>query len=174
MHHLPGCDSMSKFGTKAAALKADPVHYLSDFGKELNSINFILVEEFLVNVYKSGTSCRTMDELRYYLYHHSKRTILELPPTSRAVKGHVLRAFYGTYLQLHCLDNPQLDPRDFGYIEADSILEPDHCQILLPDDFAIPCNCSSCATKRCVCRKLDIRCCPYCKCQLKECKNLGH
>ena len=41
LHHLAGCDSSSKFGTKSAALKADPVRYLSDFGKELNCINFI-------------------------------------------------------------------------------------------------------------------------------------
>lgn len=174
LHHLTGCDSTSKFGTKAAALKADPVHYLSDFGKELNCINFILVEEFLVNVYKSGTSCRTMDELRYYLYHHSKKTILELPPTSRSVRGHVLRAFFGTYLQLHCVSNPQLDPRHFGFIEEDGNLQPDQLQVLLPDDFALPCKCTSCSTKRCVCRQLVIKCCPYCKCQVKGCQNLYH
>ena len=148
LHHLTGCDSTSKFGTKAAGLKANPGHYLCDFGKDPNDIDFGLVEEFLVNVYKSGTHCKSMDELRYHLYHHhSKKTILDLPPTSHSIKGHILRAFHGTYLRLHCLDRPQLDPQSFGFSQEDGIMQPDRLQILLPDDFPMPCKCKSCAKK---------------------------
>ena len=173
LHHLTGCDSTSKVGTKAAGLKANPGHYLCDFGKDPNDIDFGLVEEFLVNVYKSSRHSQSMDELRYHLYHHSKKTILDLPPTSRSIKGHILRAFYGTYLQLHCLDSPQLDPQSFGFSQVDGIMQPDRLQVLLPDDFPMPCNCTSCATKRCHCRQLDMTCCPYCGCQAsnKGCKN---
>lgn len=174
LHHLTGCDSTSKVGTKAAGLKANPGHYLRDFGKDPTDIDFGLVEEFLVKVYKSNSQCKSMDDLRYHLYHHSKNTIVDLPPTSRAIKGHILRAFYGTYLQIHCLDSPQLDPQSFGFSQVDGIMQPDRLQILLPDDFPMPCNCTSCATKRCPCRQVGIRCCPYCHCKAsnsKVCKN---
>ena len=64
-----------------------------------------------------------MDELRYYLFLQSKKTILELPPTSRATKGQILRAFHGTYLQLHCLNGHSLDALEFGFYEDDRALE---------------------------------------------------
>ena len=73
LHHLTGCDSTSKFGTKAAGLKSNPAFYLCDFGNDSTNNNFSLVEQFLVNVFKPGTSCTSMDDLRYYLYHHSKK-----------------------------------------------------------------------------------------------------
>ena len=97
VHHLTGCDSTSKFGGKSSALKSNAAHYLQNFGKDPNIINLEMAEEFLVNVYKPGTKCKTLDELRYNLYHHSKKTILNLPPTSHAI-GHIRRAFFGTYL----------------------------------------------------------------------------
>lgn len=174
LHHLTGCDSTSKFGTKAAGLKANPDHYLQNFGKHPNEIDFLLTEEFLVNVYKSGTPCKTLDELRYYLFHHSKNTILDLLPSSHSIKGHILRAFYGTYMQLHCLEKVSLDPRNFGYSAADGILEPERRQVLLPDDFPMPCKCTSCATNRCLCRQHELMCCQYCRCQAsdKGCNNL--
>lgn len=85
LNHLTGCDSTSKFGTKVAGLKANPCHFLQDFGKHPNDNDFVLVEEFLVNVYKPGTPNKTMDDLGYHVLHHNnnkKKTILDLPPTS--------------------------------------------------------------------------------------------
>ena len=91
-----------------------------------------------------------MDKLRYHVFHHSKKkkkkkkTPLNLPPTSRATKDHIIRAFYGTYLQLHCLEIVCLDPKNFGYSLADDILQPRRDQVLLPEDFPMPCKCTSC------------------------------
>ena len=140
LHHLTGCDSTSTSGIKAAALQANPCHYLYNFGKHPNDIDFVVTEEFLVNVYKLGTSCKTMGELRYHLFHCSKKTTLDLPPTSQSIKGNILRAFYGTYLQLHCLEKVHLDSQNFDYSLADGILQPNQNQILLPDDFPMPCK----------------------------------
>jgi len=130
-----------------------------------------------VHVYQSKvpSDCQTSDRLRYHLFHHSSKTILNLPPTSRLTRDHIQRAVYGAQMQIHCLDNPQIDPKDFGFYEQDGLLRPVRDQILLPDDFPIPCKCTACTTKCCSCRKLDIRCCPDCKCQTsdKGCKNLG-
>jgi len=99
----------------------------------------------------------------------------DLPPTSRLTRDHIQRAVYGAHMQIHCLDNPQIDPNDFGFYEQDGLLRLVRDQILLPDDFPMPCKCTACAMKCCSCRKLDIRCCPDCKCQTsdKGCKNLG-
>ena len=81
-----------------------------------------------------------MGELRYHLFHCSKKTILDLPPTSQSIKGNILRAFYGTYLQLHCLEKVHLDSQNFDYSLVDGILQPNQNQILLPDDFPMPCK----------------------------------
>ena len=61
LHHLTDCDSTSKFGTIAAGLKSNPAFYLFDFGNDPTHINFPLVEQFLVNEFKPGTSCTSMD-----------------------------------------------------------------------------------------------------------------
>ena len=122
----------------------------------------VLIEEFLVNVYKSRTPCKTMDELKYHLFHQSKKKYSGSTPNSRAIQGHVLKAFYGTYLQLHCLTKMQLDPQNFGYSVADGILQPDRRQIILPENFPMPCKCTSCATKQCPCSHLVLRWCQYC------------
>ena len=95
-------------------MKAKPEVYLNDFGKDPENINLQLIEEYLVQVYKIGASRKMLDELRYHLYHHNKKTINGLPP-SRAIEGRILRAFHGTYLQMHCLDGPRLNSTHFGY-----------------------------------------------------------
>ena len=173
LHHLTGCDSSSKFGTKAAGLKANPAQHLQQLGKDPANIDFVGVEHYLVNTFKSRTHCESMDQLRYYLYHHNKKTIVDLPPTSRSVRRHILRAFYGTYLQLHCLDNAELNPCEFVFYQDDGALLPDGKQALLPDDFPMLCRCTACATKRCPCRQNEIKGCPYCSCQAtnKGCRN---
>ena len=109
-----------------------------------------------------------MDQLRYHLYHHRKKTIVDLPPTSCSGRGHILQAFYGTYLQLHCLDDAELNPCEFGFYQDDGTLLPDIKQALVPDDFPMPCRCTACATKCCPCRQNEIKYCPYCSCQAVE------
>ena len=54
------------------------------------NIDFAGVEQYLVNFFKSGTHCESMDHLRYHLHHHSKKTIVDLPPTSCSGRGHIL------------------------------------------------------------------------------------
>ena len=173
VHHLTGSDTTSKFGTKAAGLKAKPEVYLKDFGKDPQSINVKLTEEYLVQVYKSGASAKTLDELRFHLYHHSKKTIIDLPATSRAAEGHIRRAFHGAYLQMYCLNGPKLDATYFGYSYENECMKPCLYQKLLPEDFPMPCNCKTCASIRCPCREAQYPCCPYCGCNAttNTCKN---
>lgn len=164
-HQLTGSDSNSKFGTKLGALKAKPELFLEGFGGDPNNINLEKAEEYLVQVIKPGVPFKSMDALRYYLYLQSKKTILELPPTSRATKGHILRAFYGTYIQLHCLHGHSLDALEYGYYRDSELLKPCENKMLVPDDLPTSCGCGKCARVSCACRSNNVSCCIYCNCK---------
>ena len=70
VHTLSGCDTTSKFGTKAAALTADPVSFLQGFGVNPNDPcideTMAKAEAYLVQVLKPGSLCKTTDDLRYH------------------------------------------------------------------------------------------------------------
>ncbi len=178
VHALTGMDTTSKFGTKAAGLKANPAMYLMEFGQSIDNLCLEDAEEYLVKTYKNNSTCKTLDELRYYVYHQEKtKTISDLPPTSFSARGHIMRAFYSTYLQVHCLDGLKLEPRDYGFEESDSgILMPTRYHRLIPGDLVMNCKCLKCSTDRwCICRQKKVKCCEYCRCQGNEkdadCKN---
>ena len=135
IHQLTGCDT-SKFGTNTATLKAKPEKFLQNFARNPFDTDFNLVEEFLVQVYplKAPGNFQTMDHLRYYVFHHSSKTILDLPPTSRLIRGHIQSVVYGSYKQTHCLDNPHLGPKDLSFFEHDGLLRPVWDQMLMPMD----------------------------------------
>ena len=91
IHTIAGSDITSRVGTKAAALKADQVSYPKGFGKNPNDSNldalYAKAEEYLVQVMKKGTHCKTMGEHRYLVYQESKVTSLdELPPTCYSLR----------------------------------------------------------------------------------------
>ena len=169
IHTLTGCDVTSKFGTKQAALKANPTKYLEQFGKITGDLNTEIIirqaEQYLVKVLKHGSSCTTVDELLYAIYHQNQTTLIsELPPTSFATEEHILRAFYATHLQINCLMNLDVSPELYGYVKDDNLLVPKRLIRLLPDDLIECCNCARCTTKRCICRENSIPCCAFCKC----------
>ena len=94
-HCLTGCDVTSKVGTKHAAITSDPGAYLSQLGEVVSDTEMEVMiskaEEYLVNVLKKGTQCKTSDELRYWQYHNSKKATLgQLAPTSRGLRQHIL------------------------------------------------------------------------------------
>jgi len=173
IHCLTGCDITSKFGTKHAALKIDAKQYLSEFGVNLNSSTLDNViskaGEYLVQVLKHGSPCKSMDELRYYQYHQTKScTMDQLPPTSYATRGHILRAMYATHMQINCLRNDSLDPTQYGFELVDGQLIANKFCRLIPDDLVMCCTCRKCATRRCLCRKNNFPCCQFCKCQATQ------
>ena len=177
VHTLTGCDYTSKFGTKAAALKASPETFLKGFGTtEVDIENTIqLAEKYLVQVRKKDSLCDTIDQLRYYEYHHSKS--LDLPPTSHATRLHILRSFYVTYQMTKLLTatQEQIDPTLYGFQETDNLLVPQIGRNPIPEEFTIKCQCSKCASERCPCRMKHRSCCSFCKCRSAlrgpECKN---
>ena len=170
VHAISGCDNTSKVGTKSAALKANPVMYLTGFGRSANygeecSAN---AESYIVQLFKKDSQFKTLDELRYWLYHHSKATSLQdLPPTSREITSHIRRAFYITHMYTTCLETPsKLDPLQYGYeYSLDGLLLPSNDRKILPDDLILGCKCKKCARQSCECKRNAIPCISFCKCQ---------
>lgn len=170
VHTLTGCDYISKVGTKHVALKANPKTYLKQFGRVTDDMDSLLAasEEYLTQVLKKGTWCRTIDQLRSYIYHHGKRVCFDQhPPTSYAMRVHILRAFYATN-QIVSLLSPSpilLDPTHYGFAEVHELLMPDTDKNPIPEEFEVDCNCGKCANERCRCREKCLPCCRFCKCQ---------
>ena len=128
VHMLTGCDYTSKVGTKPPALKADPVNYLQNFGcSNLGPTDdeILKAEAYLVEVFKNGTSCTTMNELRDHLYYH--------------LKAHILRAYYGTYVltTIQSDNRTMLNPLSYGYVEEDELLLPDMAFKCVPEEYAV-------------------------------------
>ena len=180
VHALTGCDVTSKFGTKLAALKAGSTALLSDFGRSEYTLHDVQgsAENYLVKVLSQGNNygvpVESLEELRYQMYHQRKTvTILDLPPTSHAAKGHILRAFCATHTQIYCLENVSLDPLQYGFKMHEGALEPDTYSRPLPEHMVINCNCIRCASSCCPCRENGLPCCAFCKCQSNDqpCKN---
>ena len=128
----------------------------------------------MVQIVRRESECKTLDQLRYWMYHHSKgMTVGKLPPTSNAIHSHILRAHYATYTLLNCLSTLSLDPKMYGFDEVDGMLLPSKFQRLVPDDLILYCNCVKCSTKGCLCRSKSAPCCKFCKCQNVEMGNVA-
>jgi len=95
--------------------------YLTEFGQD--HVGVEKVDEYLVQVLKPGTLIKTMNELRFHMYHHTKKSLSDLPPTSRATRSHIQRAFYGTYIFLHCLTGSSLDAKCHGFYSDDGLIK---------------------------------------------------
>ena len=177
IHALTGCDTTSKVGTKAKAIKEgmkNGYDLLYTFGRDdINDEMISSAEKFLLNCITSH-DVDTFDKLRYTVYHekHLQFDIERYPPTSATIRQHILRAYLQCYLWLHAafLDDIQLDPLNYGYTLDENngfapLLSDDPA---IPEDFPAPCNCLKCSKPNvCPCRVRDIACCKYCKCKCR-------
>lgn len=182
LHFLTGSDCTSKVGTKHAGMASTPEAFLTNFGipaSEVMEQSIQLAEEYLVQVLKKGSVCKTMDELRMFLYTPGKNISIEdLPPTSASIRSHILRAYYNTHLYVTCLndDITQLDSIQFGYEDVGDCLQPSRTTSLFPpsNELVPSCSCLKCARDSCLCFSNGISCCIYCHCRsvaIIDCRN---
>ena len=86
----------------------------------------LAAEKYLVTVLKPNSPCKSMDDLRYHIYHRSKsQSFVDLPPTTFETKGHCLRAIYNTYQYIYAMVSesmPPLNPVHYGCEESDGLL----------------------------------------------------
>ena len=171
VHTLTGCDYTSKVRTNYAALNANPSEYLRNFdsGPSCTDVFVASCEAYLVQVLKWNTTCATMDQVRNYIYHHSKGVSWDqLPPRSHAKEQHILRAYYATYqmatLLLHRHSPKVLNPTVFGFKKTDEIFLPIKGLRPIPEEYTSLCNCKKCSKNSCACRKAGLLCISFCKC----------
>ena len=143
LHSLTGCDSISKVGTKSAALKCVPElgYLIADFGKsELTEDIVKRAENFLINCIKPVTiTAITFDQCTLWIYQ--------------------------------CDVSQFVNPTQYGYVIQNEMLVPNLVELRIkPKDLPDPCKCGKC---ECPCRKMKVECCLYCKCKNddKQCKN---
>jgi hypothetical protein len=177
-HIGTGCDTLSKVGTKLAALNAIPEKYLDGFGKgELTEEQIKKCEEYLVKVQKLTTDCVTFDALRVIEYRKND-SVFDLPPTSHSiVKGHIPRWYYTVKEQSNLLNQSYvpLDPCDHQWQLENGELLPTKNLLLIPEEFSVTCSCKhKDIAKRCggvcKCSKKGVMCTALCGCQ-KICSN---
>ena len=170
-HILTGCDATSKIGTKTSALKKNPEIYLQMFGEEeFGDTSFKQAEKYLVQVVETGSKCSSFDDLRYHMYINKRKSIPELPPTSRSLRGHLERCYY-----LICLCSTLLDPNSFqlnpcrhGWESVNSVMCPKKYRLAMPEQYTVTCGCKSGACGgRCSCKAKEEHCIEYCKCEAR-------
>ena len=140
--------------------------------------NVATAEMYLVKIFWAKSLSKNFDHLRYSFYHHGKiSTIGNLPPSSASIKLHILRAFFITYTQIHCInrDFKTLDPIMFGYDIKERYLIPKVLteNIYPPIDELVPsCNYKKCSRKSCLCVKHSLSCISFCACKKNNtCEN---
>lgn len=189
LHALTGCDTVSTlYGIgKIKAWKVLKQGHLppllGDSDTSMEALEATAVR-FIARCYGSKSQ-GTMSEVRFCVWQHKtsrgkshRFKLASLPPTSSAFQLHVRRAHYQACLWKASLQSspPNVDSTDFGWMadHANQILLP----VTLPTGtLAAPekvlnllcCSCSSadaCASRRCTCRKSDIACSVFCKCNM--------
>ena len=121
---------------------------------------------------KRTTTCIAMDQLRVYIYHHSKGiTLDQLPPTSYAIQQHIRRAYYATYQMvtlLHLGSTKIIKPTNFGFKQSNGLLLPIKGIRQIPKEYSIVCNCKNCSNDSCTWFEARLPCIFFCKCRLSQ------
>ena len=170
-HILTGCDVTSKVGTKVGALRNDPELYITQFGEQdyLTGDVTKKAEENLVNVWqtKAGTKETTFDGLRFESYVGKKTSILDLPPTSSSVHGHLERCHYVVRQQTLLLDELfDKNPRHHGWRDDDGLLVPEKHLAIISRYYTVRCGCKMRCSNRCSCIQEGALCTEFCGCRV--------
>ncbi|KAL8620077.1 hypothetical protein ACOMHN_015359 [Nucella lapillus] len=170
-HILTGDDCMSKVGTKYAAMAADPVQHLTNFGEtdSLSEQDEALAEKYLVHVWagvKSRTTAETFNQLRVENYTSATAGIDSLPPTSSVIRGHIHRGAFLVHKACHLLGAARedcLETLEHGWEQHFGTRLPSKCMKPLPPTLITICKCAGkCDTRRCGCCSAGVCCVTFC------------
>ena len=167
-HILTGCDMTSKVGTKESTIKVKPDKFLHAFGST-DEINFLRQsEEYILQVVPPTARCTTFDELRFENYTGKKASLINLPPTSNSIKGHLCLCFFIIQQKTSVFNKTEnhADPCEFGWVvDSDAMFRSDKMLLSMPEHYTVRCGCKSKCTKRCKCKNIEIDCTEFCKCK---------
>ena len=182
VHIITGNDYLSTIGTKLAAIRLDPLKYLSEFGESqsMREVEMALAEQYLVLVWngvRGATSARTFDELRVERYNKSTIVSLDkLPPTSSVVREHLIKGFSLVRRASTLLDYNRVpfNPINKGWFLEDGKIYPSKGLKRLPAELLGICGCKGRCKGRCKCKTAGQICVPFChknageKCENKQ------
>ena len=101
-----------------------------------------------------------------------KKTVYDLPPTSRSLQGHLEQCYYLINESLNLLSKAKsLEPTVYVWESFEAYLLPSKREASLPSDYIIVCGCSKGCKGRCNCSKNDVPCTEFCQCA-RNCSNL--
>ena len=176
---LTGNDILSTIRTKLAAIKLNPLQYLSGSGKtqSITKTDILLAEKYLVSVWNGvkGTTSAETFELRMEM--HMKSTVVSLgkhPPTSSVIKEHLNRGFAVVCKSPTLLDSNKvlLNPIHNNWFVENEKLCLSKALKEFPTDLIAIFGCEG--RFRCRCKRLVAGqvCVPYClKSNGDKCKN---
>ena len=121
LHVLTGCEVTSFIGTKKSALKAKPECFLRDFGEgiHLTEKDALNAEHYLVKVVSPSSDSLSFNQLRFELYTDKKVSLVDLPPTSASLSGHLLRCHIVIFQLMNLLkENVHINYCNYGWNEA--------------------------------------------------------
>lgn len=173
-HALTGCDTTPYIAnhTKRTAWEVFKEHHqlLKDLGiAELTEETIRSSETFLCRVYNVQKT-DSIDTARHILFSKTGKPEA-MPPTSDAFRYHVMRAHYQTMVwrNAHCAVPELPAPVDMGWERTDTGLKPKLMSLSpIPESCmeVISCSCKKqCKTRRCKCRKYNLRCTAMCACE---------
>ena len=125
-HALTGCDTVSAFngrGEKSAWEACKEYIEVTAAFEELSKINdqisettFSRLERFVILLYDRTSDITEVDVARKDLFTRKSRSLENIPPTQDALKQHLKRASYQSFIWIHAdiVQQQQLDPANFG------------------------------------------------------------
>ena len=182
LHAFTGSDSTSAFSGKGKKISLDliakgvGVEACQTLGNDfqVTSELYDACEQFTLHMY--GSTSTNVNEARYTLFCSKSHQSQQLPPTRDALNKHIQRANYQAALWKRALlsDESVPSPDGHGWQSVDGELvvcwtnqEPAPKALM---EFA-SCSCkTTCSTRRCTCKGLDLPCTAACRCN-DSCQN---
>ena len=178
VHALTGCDSISSFygkGKQAAfALLVDDLEKFKLMSRVGDTIPmsddaFEVCQQFTIGLY-GMKGVTVINQARYQLFCRKCPQSHQLPPTRDALQNHVRRANYQAWIRKQALlQDPEVPvPEGNGWSGTGEQLS-----IVWMTQQAAPqalmgllsCSCKTvCATRRCSCKRANLKCTPACRC----------
>ena len=178
-HAITGCDTVSFFcgkGKKSAwdtwSVLPEVTNAFLEIAAAPSSLSdncLRTIERFVVVMYDRGSELHSVDEARQHLFCKHARGLDRIPPTSAALKQHVLRASYQgghVWSQVH-LNLPELpSPAEWGWRVEDG-WHPLWTTLQQAQQSCyelIRCSCKKACQGLCRCFKASLQCTALCAC----------
>ena len=100
-----------------------------------------------------------------------KKTLYDLPPTSRSLQGHLERHYFVINESLNLLSKAKsFEPTVYGWESFEAYLLSNKREVTLTSGYTIVCGCKKGCKRRCNCSKNDVPFTEFCQCP-RNCSN---